>query len=80
MVLFNQFKYFFNMFFLVIGLSQFYEPLRVGFTFTYIAPLAFVIFISMVKELFDDYERYQKDKEANSFRYWFLNIKKNLTI
>ena len=29
-VLFNQFKYFFNMFFLLLALSQFVEPLKVG--------------------------------------------------
>lgn len=29
-VLFNQFKYFFNMFFLLLALSQFIEPLKVG--------------------------------------------------
>jgi len=68
-VLFNQFKYFFNLFFLLIGISQFYEPLKVGFTFTYVAPLCFVISVTMIKELFDDYERYLKDKEANSFIY-----------
>ena len=72
MVLFNQFKYFFNLFFLVIGMSQFYEPLRVGFTFTYMAPLCFVISVTMIKEFFDDYERFQKDKEANSFVYRFF--------
>lgn len=30
MVLFNQFKYFFNMFFLLLALTQFWEPLKVG--------------------------------------------------
>lgn len=30
MVLFNQFKYFFNMFFLLLALSQFIPPLKVG--------------------------------------------------
>lgn len=30
MVLFNQFKYFFNMFFLLLALSQFITPLKVG--------------------------------------------------
>lgn len=29
-VLYNQFKFFFNFFFLAIALSQFYEPLKVG--------------------------------------------------
>ena len=74
LVLFNQIKYFFNLFFLVIGFTQFYEPLKVGFTFTYMAPLCFVISVTMIKEFFDDYERSQKDKEANSFVYKFFFI------
>lgn len=49
-----------------------------GFTFTYMAPLCFVISVTMIKEFFDDYERFQKDKEANSFIYKFLlKFKKN---
>jgi phospholipid-translocating ATPase len=68
-VLYNQFKYFFNLFFLIIGLTQFYEPLRVGLTFTYIAPLVFVLSLTVLKEFFDDLQRYKKDKEANSYKY-----------
>ena len=45
--LFYQFKQPLNLFFLVIALSQFYPPLQVGFLFTYIAPLALVLMITM---------------------------------
>jgi len=69
LVLFNQFKYFYNFFFLLIALSQLYEPLRVGVLLTYLMPLAFVIFMAIIKEANDDYKRYKKDKEANSKTY-----------
>ena len=53
-VLFNQFKYFYNFFFLIISLSQFVPQLKVGFLFTYVAPLVFVLGITIFKEGFDD--------------------------
>lgn len=42
MVLYEQFRYFFNLFFLIVTLSQFIPILKVGFLFTYVAPLVFV--------------------------------------
>ena len=36
-----------------------------GFLFTYLAPLMFVLFITMLKEAFDDFSRYRRDKEMN---------------
>ena len=68
-VLFNQFKFFSNLFFLLIAISQFFPPLKVGFMFTYIAPLAVVLAITIIKEGVDDFKRYQRDKEANSQIY-----------
>lgn len=68
-VLYNEFKFFFNMFFLVIALSQFVPFLKVGFMFTYVAPLAFVLLITMVKEFFDDFGRFRRDKELNNAEY-----------
>ena len=53
-VLFNQFRFFYNLFFLLITLSQFIPPLKVGYTFTYIAPLAFVLLVTLAKEGWDD--------------------------
>ena len=38
-VLFNQFKFFFNLYFLLVALTQFIPVLQVGFLVTYIAPL-----------------------------------------
>ena len=62
-VLYNQFKFFFNLFFLLICLSQMIPALKVGkilsfsllgFLFTYVAPLAFVLVITLMKEAWDD--------------------------
>ena len=53
-LLFNEFKFFFNMFFLVIALSQFVPFLKVGLLVTYVAPLIFVLVVTMIKEAFDD--------------------------
>lgn len=39
---------------------------------TYIAPLAFVLCVTMGKEAYDDYKRHLRDKEANSQRYLVL--------
>lgn len=39
---------------------------------TYVAPLAFVIAVTMGKEAYDDYSRYLRDREANSTRYLIL--------
>ena len=64
-VLYNEFKYFFNMFFLLIALSQFVPFLKVGLLVTYIAPLVFVLAITMLKEIYDDIKRLLRDRELN---------------
>eukprot|EP00735_Rhodelphis_limneticus_P014383 TRINITY_DN8402_c0_g1::TRINITY_DN8402_c0_g1_i1::g.29116::m.29116 TRINITY_DN8402_c0_g1::TRINITY_DN8402_c0_g1_i1::g.29116 ORF type:complete len:1121 (+),score=215.28,sp/A1A4J6/ATP9B_BOVIN/52.83/0.0,E1-E2_ATPase/PF00122.15/5.1e-22,Hydrolase/PF00702.21/3.3e+03,Hydrolase/PF00702.21/2.8e-14,HAD/PF12710.2/7.5e-13,Hydrolase_like2/PF13246.1/7.5e-08,Hydrolase_like2/PF13246.1/9.4e+03,Hydrolase_like2/PF13246.1/2.7e+03,Hydrolase_3/PF08282.7/0.0051 TRINITY_DN8402_c0_g1_i1:92-3454(+) len=69
LVLFNQFRYFWNLYFLIVTLTQFIPALQVGFLFTYVAPLVFVLSVTMMKEAYDDYKRYLRDKEANSERY-----------
>ena len=43
-----------------------------GYIVTYVAPLAFVIAVTMGKEAYDDYSRYKRDREANSTRYLVL--------
>jgi phospholipid-translocating ATPase len=57
------------MFFLLIALSQFIPRLKVGLMFTYIAPLVFVLVLTMLKEAFDDLKRLRRDREANSMIY-----------
>lgn len=73
LVLYEQFKFFFNLYFLLVALSQFIPALKIGFIATYIAPLAFVLCVTMGKEAFDDYQRHLRDKEANSTRYLILD-------
>ena len=68
-VLFNQFKFFSNLFFLLIAISQAVPQLRVGFLFTYVAPLAIVLAITICKEAVDDYQRYIRDKEQNETEF-----------
>jgi phospholipid-translocating ATPase len=68
-VLFNQFKIFFNFFQLMLVGSQFVPLLKVGFLFSYLAPLVVVLFLTLLKEAYDDFKRYQRDSEANSTRY-----------
>ena len=65
-VLYEQFRFFFNLYFLGVALSQFIPALQVGFLFTYIAPLVFVLGVTLFKEGYDDYKRYIRDREANS--------------
>jgi len=57
------------MFFLLIALSQFVDFLKVGFMFTYIGPLVFVLLITMGKEIYDDTVRMIRDKDLNNKIY-----------
>ncbi len=40
-----------------------------GYLITYVGPLALVLVLTMAKEAYDDYERYRRDKQANSAQY-----------
>ncbi|KAA1475730.1 phospholipid-translocating P-type ATPase [Dentipellis sp. KUC8613] len=71
-VFYEQFKFFFNLYFLLVALSQFIPALKIGFLATYIAPLAFVLLVTMGKEAYDDYKRNLRDREANSQQYHVL--------
>ncbi|KAH8177348.1 haloacid dehalogenase-like hydrolase domain-containing protein [Sarocladium implicatum] len=70
--LYNEFSFFFNMYFLLVALSQAIPALRIGYLMTYVAPLAFVLCITMGKEAWDDIERRRRDTEANSEEYKVL--------
>ncbi len=71
-MLYHQFRYFFNLFFLLIALSQLIDMLKVGFLFTYIAPLILVLGFTMMKEAYDDYNRKKRDEETNTQKYTLL--------
>jgi len=69
LVLYSQFKMFYNLYFLLVALSQFIPALKIGFIATYIAPLTFVLCITIGKEAVDDHARYKRDVESNSTPY-----------
>lgn len=68
-VLFQQFKYFLNLYFLVMAMSQLLPSLRLGYLYTYWGPLGFVLTVTIIREAIDDFRRYQRDKEVNSQKY-----------
>uniref|UniRef100_A0A8C9WUL9 Phospholipid-transporting ATPase n=1 Tax=Sander lucioperca TaxID=283035 RepID=A0A8C9WUL9_SANLU len=68
-VLYQQFKFFLNLYFLVVACSQFVPSLKIGYLYTYWAPLGFVLTVTMVREAVDEVRRYQRDKEMNSQLY-----------
>ena len=41
----------------------------IGLIVTYVGPLVLVVGLTMMREAYDDYKRYRKDKEANSKQY-----------
>jgi len=57
------------MFFLLVCLSQLIEQLRVGFLISYLAPLLFVLAITMIKEAYEDLKRGQRDRVLNEKTY-----------
>jgi phospholipid-translocating ATPase len=72
--LYNEFSFFFNMYFLLVALSQAIPALRIGYLTTYIAPLAFVLAITLGKEAYDDIARRRRDNEANSEAYTVVHF------
>ncbi|VDB92250.1 unnamed protein product [Peniophora sp. CBMAI 1063] len=72
-VLYEQFKFFFNLYFLLVALSQFVPALKIGFIATYVAPLAFVLAVTVGKEAWDDWLRVKRDREANGALYVLLD-------
>ena len=73
--LYNEFSFFINLYFLMVALSQTIPPLRIGYLSTYIAPLAFVLTVTLGKEALDDIARRRRDAEANKESYTVLKLK-----
>merc|ERR1719232_2187362 len=69
LVLFNQFKFFLNLYFLVMACSQFIPQLRIWYLYTYWGPLGFVISVTIIREAIDDIRRWQRDRQVNSEKY-----------
>ncbi|GMF26132.1 unnamed protein product [[Candida] boidinii] len=71
-ILYEQFKFFFNLYFLLVALSQAIPALRIGYLSSYIVPLAFVLTVTMMKEAVDDIQRRRRDREQNNELYEVL--------
>jgi phospholipid-translocating ATPase len=69
LILYEQFKFFFNLYFLLVALSQAIPALRIGYLSSYVVPLAFVLVVTMSKEAMDDIQRRRRDMEANNELY-----------
>jgi phospholipid-translocating ATPase len=72
--LYKEFSFFFNMYFLLVGLSQIIPALRIGYLSTYVAPLVFVLAITLGKEAADDVARRRRDAESNMEAYTVLQF------
>ncbi|KAI0987999.1 hypothetical protein GJ496_001725 [Pomphorhynchus laevis] len=69
LVLFEQFSYFLNFYFLIMALSQLIPSVRVGYMYTYWGPLCFVLVITLSREAYDDLKRRNRDREVNQQKY-----------
>ena len=75
-LLYEQFKYFYNLYFLLVALSQAIPALRIGYLSSYVVPLAFVLTVTMTKEALDDIQRRRRDREMNNEMYEVINSSK----
>ncbi|CAG8474895.1 4120_t:CDS:10 [Ambispora gerdemannii] len=71
-VLYQQFHIFINLYFLLVALSQFIPPLKIGYIVTYFGPLCFVLLVTIGKEAYDDWKRCKRDQENNAQKYQIL--------
>lgn len=66
LVLFQQFKFFLNLYFLIMAISQFVPEIRIGYLYTYWGPLCFVLLVTISREAIDDLRRHKRDQEVNN--------------
>ncbi|KAJ8916317.1 hypothetical protein NQ315_005012 [Exocentrus adspersus] len=66
LVLFQQFKFFLNLYFLIMAISQFVPDIRIGYLYTYWGPLCFVLLVTISREAIDDLRRHKRDQEVNN--------------
>lgn len=69
LVLYQQFRFFLNLYFLIMAISQFIPDVRIGYLYTYWGPLGFVLTVTICREAVDDIRRHQRDREVNSQKY-----------
>ncbi|XP_026471825.1 probable phospholipid-transporting ATPase IIB [Ctenocephalides felis] len=58
---------------------QFIPDIRIGYLYTYLGPLGFVLTVTIFREAIDDLRRHRRDKEVNSQRYRRLKGPDNQT-
>lgn len=73
-----QFKRYANIYFLIIAILQSISIISPLNPFTALAPFVFVIGLSILREAYEDYQRYKSDIEINSFKTTVLLPDKNL--
>lgn len=69
LVLFQQFKFFLNLYFLLMACTQFIPAVQIGAPITYWGPLGFVLTITLIREALDDFVRFLRDRELNGEKY-----------
>ncbi|ELP87921.1 phospholipid-transporting ATPase, putative [Entamoeba invadens IP1] len=67
--LFNQFKYFINMFFLIVAILACIPQLNAGSPVASIVPICIMLTFSCIRELFDEIRKYHADSKLNSCLY-----------
>uniref|UniRef100_A0A914Y6V3 Phospholipid-transporting ATPase n=1 Tax=Panagrolaimus superbus TaxID=310955 RepID=A0A914Y6V3_9BILA len=60
---------FFKLFFLCIAISQFIEALRIGSLIAYWGPLGFVLSVTLIREGYEDFLRFLRDRKVNQQEY-----------
>ncbi|OCT60169.1 probable phospholipid-transporting ATPase IIA [Xenopus laevis] len=68
-ILYNQFKYFFNLYFLILACTQFVPEMRLGPLYTFWVPLGFVLLVTIIREAVEEIRCFVRDKEVNSQIY-----------
>ena len=80
---YEQFNQFNNLYFLVVAITQLpflgflFEELQVGIWWTFVAPLTFVIAITLLRELWDDIKRRSRDAQINNELYQKITLDNN---
>ncbi|KAF9762499.1 putative phospholipid-transporting ATPase IIB [Nosema granulosis] len=65
----QQFEFFFNTYFFFIAVTQIFEKFAITSPVSSIAPWVLVLMISLLKEGYDDYKRFERDKALNNQSY-----------
>uniref|UniRef100_A0A8C1FXN2 Phospholipid-transporting ATPase n=1 Tax=Cyprinus carpio TaxID=7962 RepID=A0A8C1FXN2_CYPCA len=60
---------------ILLACSQFVPSLKIGYLYTYWAPLGFVLAVTMVREAVDEVRHCRRDKEMNSQLYSKLTVR-----